>query len=29
METMDIDVVWVHAGMHQVMLRTIGRKSRN
>lgn len=27
METMDIDEVWVQAGMHHVMLRTIGRKS--
>ena len=29
METMDIDDVWVQAGMHHVMLRTIGRKSGN
>ncbi len=29
METMDIDEVWVQAGMHHVMLRTIGRKSGN
>jgi deazaflavin-dependent oxidoreductase (nitroreductase family) len=29
METMDDDVVWVQAGMHHVLLRTIGRKSGN
>ena len=29
METMNIDEVWVQAGMHHVMLRTIGRKSGN
>ncbi len=29
METMDIDEVWVQAGMHHVLLRTIGRKSGN
>ena len=27
METMDDDVVWMQAGMHHVLLRTIGRKS--
>jgi deazaflavin-dependent oxidoreductase (nitroreductase family) len=27
METMDIDEVWQQAGMHHVLLRTIGRKS--
>jgi deazaflavin-dependent oxidoreductase (nitroreductase family) len=27
METMDEDVVWVQAGMHHVLLRTVGRKS--
>jgi deazaflavin-dependent oxidoreductase (nitroreductase family) len=27
METMDIDEVWQQAGMHHVMLRTVGRKS--
>jgi deazaflavin-dependent oxidoreductase (nitroreductase family) len=29
METMDIDDVWQQAGMHHVLLRTIGRKSGN
>ena len=29
MEMTDIDEVWVQAGMHHVMLRTIGRKSGN
>ena len=27
METMDDDIVWAQAGMHHVLLRTIGRKS--
>ena len=27
METMDLDVVWVQAGMHHVLLSTVGRKS--
>ena len=27
METSDADAVWVGAGMHQLLLRTIGRKS--
>jgi deazaflavin-dependent oxidoreductase (nitroreductase family) len=27
METMDVDEVWQQAGMHHVLLRTIGRKS--
>lgn len=27
METMDADEVWVQAGMHHVLLRTVGRKS--
>ncbi|MFM8304951.1 MAG: nitroreductase/quinone reductase family protein [Actinomycetota bacterium] len=27
METMDIDEVWLQAGMHHLMLRTVGRKS--
>jgi deazaflavin-dependent oxidoreductase (nitroreductase family) len=27
METMDIDEVWQQAGMHHVLLRTVGRKS--
>ena len=27
MESMDIDEVWQQAGMHHVMLRTVGRKS--
>ena len=29
METMDDDMVWVGAGMHQVIVYTIGRKSGN
>jgi len=29
METMDDDMVWIGAGMHQLVLRTIGRKSGN
>jgi deazaflavin-dependent oxidoreductase (nitroreductase family) len=29
METMDDDMVWVGAGMHQLVLRTVGRKSGN
>lgn len=29
MEAMDDDMVWVGAGMHQLVLRTIGRKSGN
>ena len=29
METMDLDVVWVQAGMHHVLLQTVGRKSGN
>ena len=29
METMDIDDVWQQAGMHHVLVRTIGRKSGN
>jgi deazaflavin-dependent oxidoreductase (nitroreductase family) len=29
METSDDDAVWVLAGMHHVLLRTIGRKSGN
>jgi hypothetical protein len=29
METMDADMVWVGAGMHQVIIYTIGRKSGN
>jgi deazaflavin-dependent oxidoreductase (nitroreductase family) len=29
METMDDDVVWIGAGMHQVIVSTIGRKSGN
>jgi deazaflavin-dependent oxidoreductase (nitroreductase family) len=29
METMDVDEVWVQAGMHHVLIRTIGRKSGN
>ena len=27
METMDVDDVWVQAGMHHVLLHTVGRKS--
>ena len=27
LETMDLDAVWVQAGMHHVLLRTVGRKS--
>ena len=27
METMDVDEVWVQAGMQHVLLRTVGRKS--
>ena len=27
METMDLDEVWQQAGMHHVLLRTVGRKS--
>lgn len=27
METMDLDVVWVQAGMHHVLLSTVGRRS--
>ena len=27
METMDVDEVWQQAGMHHVLLRTVGRKS--
>jgi len=27
METMDDDMVWIGAGMHQLVLRTLGRKS--
>jgi deazaflavin-dependent oxidoreductase (nitroreductase family) len=27
METMDVDEVWQQAGMHHVLLRTLGRKS--
>ncbi|GMU77837.1 MAG: nitroreductase [Acidimicrobiia bacterium] len=27
METTDVDEVWVQAGMHHVMLRTVGRRS--
>src|SRR5215211_631146 len=29
MESMDVDEVWQQAGMHHVLLRTIGRKSGN
>jgi deazaflavin-dependent oxidoreductase (nitroreductase family) len=29
MDTMDIDEVWVGAGMNQLILRTVGRKSGN
>jgi deazaflavin-dependent oxidoreductase (nitroreductase family) len=29
METMDDDAVWIGAGMHQLVLRTVGRKSGN
>jgi deazaflavin-dependent oxidoreductase (nitroreductase family) len=29
METMDADEVWIGAGMHQLVLRTVGRKSGN
>ena len=29
METSDDDAVWIGAGMHQLLLRTIGRKSGN
>ena len=29
METMDDDMVWIGAGMHQVIIYTIGRKSGN
>ena len=29
METMDHDMVWIGAGMHQLLLRTVGRKSGN
>lgn len=29
METMDDDMVWIGAGMHQLVLRTVGRKSGN
>ena len=27
METMDLDAVWIQAGMHHVLLHTIGRRS--
>ncbi len=29
MESMDDDIVWIGAGMHQLVLRTVGRKSGN
>ena len=29
MESSEDDMIWVQAGMHQVLLRTIGRKSGN